>query len=224
MGNYIKEILLITFLLTSIVPSPVVAQVWELALFYDGEILRADREVQPPQNLISGKTAAPSRIIDSKYSIRVLSEGTEMYQQQIRPQRGPQTVEVPYMAMADTIEIRTGDIRTTVIDISESRACFPNGVCEFERGENELTCPSDCFNRSGTQYSAETQALLQRENGVIRDQEGTVLLDVREEPTESSERRFDSDSSSPGTGPLILGVFLVFGAGGYWIYRKVKKS
>ena len=203
------------------------ASVWEVSLFFDGQILREDNQAPSVIREVSGRTLSNADLPDQDtgYSIAISSDNTEMYRQSVAvPQANrAMSVEIPYMSMADTIQVYSQDIVTATIDVSNQRTCFPNNVCEFERGENEQTCPSDCLFPEVVQYSSETQQTLASQNGVIRDQEGTVLIELREESDTPTGPTSEVTPPRSNIFPLIGGVILILGAIGYLVYSKVRK-
>ncbi len=92
--------------------------------------------------------------------------------------QGKSSFEVPYFSIVNRFQIVSVVTGTTVLqgDLSKFVTCNANGICEFEKGENNQTCLSDCAS-GNVKFSPQTQALLDKNNGVIKDpQSGAPIL------------------------------------------------
>ncbi|HUO75607.1 MAG TPA: hypothetical protein VMU12_01665 [Candidatus Paceibacterota bacterium] len=71
--------------------------------------------------------------------------GSALSRTQFEPSVGAQTVEVPYQNRGFSARI-VDDRGTTqsIIDLSGSRVCNDDGVCNADLGENTDNCPTDC--------------------------------------------------------------------------------
>lgn len=209
-------------------PQNAFASYFEVSLFFDGQELREDREVPDPVKKQEGRSFNRQNIAEdvTDYQLVISNDDRRLYSHYIElasQDEGPVTIEAPNLGLADTLEIYTKNQRSAEFNIDNFKTCFPNNICEYEKGETKLTCPSDCNPRDGqTSFSSETQQTLQEQNGVIRDQEGTVLIDNRESSEEPSDPAPQEDDG-PSIVLLIAGIGLIVGAGGLWIFFQMKK-
>jgi len=91
--------------------------------------------------------------------------------------QGKSSFEVPYFSIVNRFQVVSATGATVLQgDLSKFVTCNANGICEFEKGENNQTCLSDCAS-GNVKYSPQTQALLDKNNGVIKDpQSGAPIL------------------------------------------------
>lgn len=211
-------------------PQNAFASYLEVSLFFDGQELREDREVPDPVKKQEGRSFNRQNISEdvTDYQLVISNDSRRLYSHYIElpdQDEGPVTIEVPNLGLADTLEIYTKNERSAKFNIDNFKTCFPNNICEYEKGETKLTCPSDCdaqIRSEPVDFSPETQRTLQEQNGVIRDQEGTVLIDGRESSEEPSDPAPQEDDG-PSIVLLIAGIGLIVGAGGLWIFFQMKK-
>ncbi len=208
-------------------------QSYQVSLFYDANTqeLRLDKFVENPVQAVEQSDQLT-------YDQRVNFQGSNTFQVQlVTPQyMFPETLNyeiqdgafqilVPYYPHVNSLKIMNPETNTDfTVSTDEFTQCNQNAICEFEQKENEITCVSDCT-RDNTQYSAETKSLLASQNGVIRDQAGTVLLGVEDESpsTDDSSEERTEPSTFITLLPLLAGLTLIAGAGGYWVYRKTQR-
>ena len=141
------------------------------------------------------------------------------------PDSGPFTLSLPFYEHAVSFTIIHPNGGEVEVSVEEYNLCNQNFVCEFEQGENQNTCITDCTGDTIT-FSEGTLQTLQEQNGVIRDEEGTILLSTQEsadagesEPTTESEE----STEGPSWITLVGGLLMMIGAIGFLVYKKVKK-
>ncbi|MEI7749571.1 MAG: hypothetical protein WCJ25_01050 [Candidatus Moraniibacteriota bacterium] len=91
--------------------------------------------------------------------------------------QGKNSFEVPYFSIVNRFQltlVRTGEVLLEG-SLADFVTCNANGICEYEKGENINTCLSDCAS-GNVKYSPQTQALLDKNNGIIKDPSGTPIL------------------------------------------------
>lgn len=133
-------------------------------------------------------------------------------------------VLIPYYEHIIKINILKNSNIVDSIDVSKYSTCNSNNICEYEKGENLNTCISDCIG-DNVKFSEETTKTLQSQNGVIRDEAGTLLLSNNTQVLDNSntnptEGKTDSNSSNI---ILLVGgiLFLVAGVGVFiWKLKK----
>jgi len=201
-------------------------QSYKVYLFYDAttQELRADRFVDNPVELISEQdvltyddrvTYAPESPMYVQLSSNVYDFPDTLKYERVN---GAFTILVPYYPHVRLIKISLEeDSQGFSLPVESFSQCNQNQVCELEFGEDATTCLADCSGES-VEYSDSTQESLQQNQGVIQDQEGTVLLDATaaQTPSESSTQ---DDPSTEGSNYLYLlgGIVLIAGALGGWV-------
>ncbi len=125
-------------------------------------------------------------------------------------QAGNFSLTVPYFSTIQKMQVFENNNQTPILeqDLSSVNTCNANGVCEFEKGESGAGCIIDCGITNPT-YSAQTKALLNKNNGVIKDETGKVVL------TEVKQ-------SSAVTWGIITAIALVT-AGGVFLYIRHRR-
>jgi len=233
-----------TLLTVMLVPSVTFAdslQSFEVKLFYDSqeEKLRLDKFVDKPVKKVDQTFTEEYNLFSDRGSLtRAELSADEVYSiefQGFAPDsqwtiflegaliQGEQTFYLPYYPHAKSFTIK--DPRGFQVNVSATQLaqCNQNNKCEFEQGETQKTCPADCSKQIRTepvQFSDQTTQKLQAQNGVIRDEEGTVLLEGN---TTDAEDRDSADAEqnqqdSPNIWLLVGGIVLFIGAVGSWIY------
>ena len=168
----------------------------------EGNIVRGTYEIE----LISSNTNVPSILLT------------------IEPQLGAFNVIVPYYEHIIKVNILKNGTVVDTADLNKYSTCNSNLVCEYEKGENLNTCISDCIG-DNVQFSEETTKTLQAQNGVIRDEAGTVLLSNTTTPnTDTATNNTDTSNSTNSNIILLIGgiLFLVAGVG-VFIWKLVKR-
>lgn len=126
-------------------------------------------------------------------------------------------VLIPYYEHIIKINILKNGNIVDSIDVSKYSTCNSNNICEYEKGEDTNTCIADCIGDS-IQFSDETIRTLQAQNGVIRDEEGVVLLSTNApDPITPT----DLETSSNGSNILLLigGILFLVGGVGVFIWK-----
>lgn len=119
------------------------------------------------------------------------------------------TLEVPYYETVKHLSVSTVREGQLLIDqdLSSLATCFPNNICEYEKGETEVSCLVDC-SRNEPRYSSATLKQLKAAGGLIKDSQGVRLVELRGNPT------------NPLTWPLIIGALLLASALIFWYVKK----
>jgi hypothetical protein len=196
------------------------ADTFEIRFFYDDQkdVLNFDERSGPPVSVNPDKyisqydfedSAAPGEFEYSFFDIT----GYEMEKKQFSPRPGYFTVELPYYSIAKTLKVKRsgGGDYFLVEDISDLVSCNANNICEFEKGETIDTCLVDCANGK-TQYSPETQELLRKNNGTVRDQKtGEVLLKeiFGDSQGNVSQQPADTAAEQPAKGSSIINAIIL---------------
>lgn len=208
------------------------AKSYQLSLFYDKSTdeIRLDKFVSEPVQLqdaddtlsIDDRSALP---VSNNFQVNLEAYQYTFPQTLVYPYKeGAFVINVPYFPHVKAISIRSQNGNILNIDVSRDSKCNQNNVCEYEKGEDNNTCISDCLGSNIT-FSEETQKTLQKENGVIRDESGTVLLSTNT-PTPNTNPDTTSEppqSKTLGNIAILIGgiVFLAAGLGVFiWKLRK----
>ncbi len=206
----------------------------QVDLFYDAEedVLRLDRYSTEPIS-IQEKGGIPMTSSDTdfrnpegRYKVILYTDtkDTPIREFRIAPPSGTFTLPIPKPSSVTRFEIVNTITSQPVVEhnLETPSQCNTNNICEFENGENKFTCYSDCTqngqNGQPVTFSEETQQELQKKNGVLRTEEGTVLL---EENTNSGTDKETSSNTNPSSSNLWLlfgGLLLIGTAIGIWIY------
>jgi hypothetical protein len=225
--NFKNQLILIVILSTMIYPLKFVnADSLNIYLYFDGNNIRVDNQVKNPIVYIKsdGVDRYKSESLDSKYRLEIISDNIVTYSQIINPPQSPSPfqVSIPTINIADKIRIISDNSIISDLDISQYKTCFSNLICEYEKGENINSCPSDCNNDNVT-FSEETQKILQKENGIIRDEAGTVLLSTNTPTPDTNTTAEPEKSKTFGNIAILIGgiLFLAGGLGLFiWKLRK----
>lgn len=216
----------------------VFADKYEVYLYYDknSEVIVADKSVNP--NIIYNNLAPIPKmnyndIESTKFGYNLISENTVIMKGNFAPNvsEGKFILDLPVTGGDDSkIQILSNGKVTEEFVLENPTPCNQNSVCEYEKGETELGCIIDCYYDKNTKkpivYSTKTEQTLQSNNGIIRDQEGTILIKFQDEY--SSENNSDSkenlEETKPPIWPLILGIVLLFGGFAVFVYWRIKKK
>jgi len=120
-----------------------------------------------------------------KYELVFLDSNDEIIDSvQFAPTAGSFTIDAPDFNITKTIAVRDTGSREFFLkkDISQYISCNNNRICEYEKGETEISCIPDCGN-SQISYSAQTLSTISQNGGRIIDSVSgaTVLRDRRKE-------------------------------------------
>ncbi len=205
----------------------VLADSLQVNVFNDNGTIRFDNEKDPVE-FLKGTDVVRSKldVVDTETQIVLISSNPNVPSIPISvpDQNGAYSVQTPWYPHLVSLEIRKGDQTIEEASLEEFNTCNSNGLCEFEGGENESTCLADCVG-ADTNYSPETQRVLAAQNGVIRDEAGTVLIEARDTSTSTDTSSEQEQESLDGGNflPLLVGIILIGGAIGYWVYIQVRK-
>lgn len=198
-----------------------VANSFTLYLYFDGNKVRFDNKIQNPVEYIIEKGVNRYRqdISDDKYKIQIISNNIVTYSQSINiPDRpAPFQVSIPDINIADKIQVLSKSQITDELDVSQYKSCNSNNICEYEKGEDTNTCIADCIGDS-VQFSDETIRTLQAQNGVIRNEEGVVLLS-NNVPDPITPTQTEPSSNDSNILLLIGGILFLVGGVGVFIWK-----
>lgn len=118
-------------------------------------------------------------------------------------------LQVPYFETVKHLAVSKVSDGSLLIDqdLRSLATCFPNGICEYEKGETEVSCMVDC-SLNAPRYSSATLKQLEAAGGIIKDSRGVRLVELRGNP------------SSPWVWPLAgLGLIIII-AVIFWYAKK----
>lgn len=224
-----KKFIYSILILTIFIPALANAKSYQISLFYDKakNEIRLDRFVSNPVQLVDTEDSISfderaNLPIDNNFQVSL-----EAYQYAF-PQtlvytykEGAFVINVDYFPHVKELKIKNSKSNTLSIDVSGTSICNQNNICEYEKGENTNTCISDCIG-DNVQFSEETTKTLQAQNGVIRDEAGTVLLSTTTTPNTTTPVEAETTSNNSNILLLIGGIlFLVAGVGVFiWKLRR----
>lgn len=225
MKLYIYPILILTIF----IPALANAKSYQISLFYDknSNEIRLDKFVSNPVQLVDTEDIISfderaNLPIDNNFQVSLEAYKYAFPQTLVYPYKeGAFVINVDYFPHVKEIKIKNNTSNTLSIDVSRTSTCNQNNVCEYEKGEEENTCISDCIGDS-VQFSEETIRTLQAQNGVIRDEAGTVLLSTTTTPNSTTPVEAETNSNNSNIILLIGGIlFLVAGVGVFiWKLRR----
>jgi LPXTG-motif cell wall-anchored protein len=223
-----KFIPIIILLIIVFIPKQLDAKSYQISLFYDknSNEIRLDRFVSEPVQLVDTEDNIPFSVredlpIDNNFKVILEAYQYTFPQTLVYPYKeGAFFINVDYFPHVKEIKIKSNTSNTLSIDVSDKSTCNQNNICEYEKGEDANTCIADCIG-DNVQFSEETIRTLQSQNGVIRNEEGVVLLSTNAPaPTTPT----DPETNSNGSNILLLigGIlFLVAGVGVFiWKLRR----
>ena len=227
MKYFIYSILIISIFL----PDLTNAKSYQISLFYDKskDEIRLDRFVAEPVKLVDtedsitfdDRTTLP---MDNNFQVNLEAYQYTFPQTLVYPYtEGAFVINVDYFPHVKAINIKSKNGKVLNIDVSKDSTCNQNLVCEYEKGENANSCLADCVG-DNINFSEDTIKTLQQQNGVIRNEEGVVLLSNNETNIESDNTETAEANPSNSTNIILLIsgiVFLVAGVGLFiWKLRK----
>lgn len=225
MKKYIYPILILTIL----IPALANAKSYQISLFYDkaNNEIRLDKFVSEPVQLVDTEDSISfderaNLPVDNNIQVNLEAYQYAFPQTLVYPYKeGPFVINVDYFPHVKEIKIKNNNSNTLSIDVSGTSTCNQNNICEYEKGENTNTCISDCIG-DNVQFSEETTKTLQAQNGVIRDEAGTVLLSTTTTPNSTTPVEAENTSNNSNILLLIGGIlFLVAGVGVFiWKLRR----
>lgn len=223
-----KVIPIIIIFIIGFIPIHIGAQSYQISLFYDKGVdeIRLDRFVTDPVQLVETEDSISSDrraklAVDNNFQVNLEAYQYTFPQTLIYPYKeGAFVINVDYFPHVKSINIKSQNGKTLSIDVSATSTCNQNLICEYEKGETNNTCLSDCWGSNIT-FSEQTKQTLQQQNGVIRDEAGTVLLSTNTSTSIADESLNNSDNGSNLI--LLIGgiIFLIAGVGLFiWKLRK----
>lgn len=224
MKLYIYSILILTIF----IPALANAKSYQISLFYDksSNEIRLDRFIPEPVQLVDTEDSIPFSVredlpIDNNFQVSLEAYQYAFPQTLVYPYKeGAFVINVDYFPHVKSINIKSQNGNILNIDVSGTSTCNQNFVCEYEKGEDTNTCISDCIG-DNVEFSEETIRTLQAQNGVIRNEEGVVLLS-NNAPDPATPTDPETNSNSSNILLLIGGIlFLVAGVGVFiWKLRR----
>jgi len=207
------------------------AKSYRVSLFYDKatDEIRLDKFVSESVQLqdiddtlsIYDRAALP---VDNNFQVNLEAYQYTFPQTLVYPYKeGAFVINIPYFPHVKAMSIKSQNGKVLTIDVSKDSTCNQNNVCEYEKGENNNTCIADCLGADIT-LSQETQKTLQKENGIIRDEAGTVLLSTNT-PTPDTNTNLEPEKSktSGNIAILIGGILFLAGGLGLFIWKLRKR-
>lgn len=221
MKLYIYPILILTIF----IPALANAQSYQIFLFYDknSNEIRLDRFVSEPVKLVDTEDSIPFSVredlpIDNNFQVILEAYQYTFPQTLVYPYKeGAFVINVDYFPHVKEIKIKSNASNTLSIDVSGTSTCNQNFVCEYEKGEDTNTCIADCIGDS-IQFSEETIRTLQAQNGVIRNEEGVVLLSTNT-PDPITPTQTEPSSNDSNILLLIGGILFLVGGAGVFIWK-----
>jgi LPXTG-motif cell wall-anchored protein len=226
-----KFALIFILILIGFIPIYSEAKSYQISLFYDknADEIRLDRFVSEPVKLVdtedtvtfSDRSDLP---VDNNFQVNLEAYQYTFPQTLIYPYtEGAFVINVDYFPHVKAINIKSRNGKVLNIDVSKDSTCNQNFVCEYEKGEDANTCIHDCLG-DNINFSEETIRTLQAQNGVIRNEEGVVLLSTNDNSdTIATPASLEDNTSNSSNILLLIGgmLFLVAGVGVFfWKLRK----
>lgn len=224
-----KKFIYPILILTIFIPALANAKSYQISLFYDKakNEIRLDRFVSNPVQLVDTEDnisfdERANLPVDNNFQVSLEAYQYAFPQTLVYPYKeGAFVINVDYFPHVKELKIKNNNSNTLSIDVSGTSTCNQNNICEYEKGENTNTCISDCIG-DNVQFSEETTKTLQAQNGVIRDEAGTVLLSTTTTPNSTTPVESETTSNNSNILLLIGGIlFLVAGVGVFiWKLRR----
>jgi len=228
MKLYIYSILILTIF----IPALANAKSYQISLFYDksSNEIRLDRFIPEPVKLVDTEDSISfderaNLPVDNNFQVSLEAYQYAFPQTLVYPYKeGAFVINVDYFPHVKELKIKNNKSNTLSIDVSGTSTCNQNFVCEYEKGEDTNTCIHDCVPQNigeSVTFSEETIRTLQAQNGVIRNEEGVVLLS-NNAPDPITPTDPETNSNSSNILLLIGGIlFLVAGVGVFiWKLRR----
>jgi len=225
MKLYIYPILFLTIF----IPALADAKSYQISLFYDrsSNEIRLDRFISEPVQLVDTEDSISfderaNLPIDNNFQVSLEAYQYAFPQTLVYPYtEGSFVINVDYFPHVKSINIKIQNGNILNIDVSGTSTCNQNNICEYEKGEDSNTCISDCIG-DNIQFSDETIKTLQAQNGVIRNEEGVVLLSTNSSLTNPAPTNTIKTENRSNIFLLIGGIlFLVAGVGVFiWKLRR----
>lgn len=216
------------FSLMLIFPKVTLAAVFEIHLFFDesNRTIKFDSKKTEPVSLNESEyisvleTVQRSETEHGEYATVLLNaKGGEIISLEFNPKPGSFDEVLPYFSLAKTLKIVKSADKSEILsaDLTAFLACNGNGICEFEKKENNQTCLEDCGS-SHVRFSPETTKQLEENDGIIRDEKtGDILLkdpaknDTYIFPGSSGQTQEQPPTNQSNALKIIIGV-LIFSA------------
>lgn len=208
------------------------ARSYQISLFYDKATneIRLDRFVTEPVQLVDTEDSIlfderTNLPLNNNFQVNLEAYQYTFPQTLIYPYtEGAFVINVDYFPHVKAINIKSQNGKTLNIDVSGTSTCNQNFVCEYEKEENTNTCIHDCVPQNvgeSVVFSEQTKQTLQANNGIIRDEAGTILLNST--TAENTIAESESESQNVGNIAILIGgiLFLIGGVGLFvWKLRK----
>jgi hypothetical protein len=226
-----KKFIYPILILTIFIPTLANAKSYQISLFYDKakNEIRLDKFVSNPVQLVDTEDnisfdERANLPVDNNFQVSLEAYQYAFPQILVYPYKeGAFVINVDYFSHVKELKIKNNKSNTLIIDVAQNTTCNQNNICEYEKGENTNTCISDCIG-DNVQFSEETTKTLQAQNGVIRDEAGTVLLSSNTTPNTDTANNTDTSNSNNSNIILLIGGILFLAAGvGVFIWKLVKR-
>lgn len=229
-----KKILLVSFVLIGfffLLCLDAKADCFSINLFYDSAKKTLNFNNEKTEKVFVDKNKFISVIgfadetNSGEYSAKLYDErGEELISGFFSSQAGAFVLDIPYVSIAETLKVtdRAGSKEILNANLLEFKTCDKNKICEFEKGETEQTCIADC-GTSKVNYSGETAELLNKNNGIIKDDNGEILLNKNKlQPSETREPQKNSNLLFWIVAGII--TLVVVGISLFMIRKRIKKE
>lgn len=226
MKNFIYSILILTLF----IPALANAKSYQISLFYDKtkDEIRLDKFVSEPVKLQDIDDSIPfdERVdlpVDNNFQVNLEAYQYTFPQTLIYPYtEGAFVINVDYFPHVKEIKIKSKNGKVLNIDVSKDSTCNQNNICEYEKGEDANTCLADCVGYN-INFSEETIKTLQAQNGVIRNEAGTVLLSNTTTNTTNNNNNTENTSNSSNIILLIGGILFLVAGIGVFFWKSLKR-
>lgn len=221
MKKFIYPILILTIL----IPALANAKSYQISLFYDkaNNEIRLDKFVSEPVQLVNTEDSISfderaNLPVDNNFQVNLEAYQYAFPQTLVYPYKeGAFVINVDYFPHVKSINIKSQNGNVLNIDVSGTSTCNQNNICEYEKDEEANTCISDCIG-DNVKFSDETIRTLQAQNGVIRDEEGVVLLSTNA-PDPITPIDPETNSNDSNILLLIGGILFLVGGVGVFIWK-----
>jgi hypothetical protein len=228
-----KKFIYLILILTIFIPTLANSKSYQISLFYDknADEIRLDKFVSEPLKLVDTEDSITfderaDLAVDNNFQVNLEAYQYAFPQTLIYPYtEGAFVINIDYFPHVKAINIKSQNGKVLNIDVSKNSTCNQNNICEYEKGEDTNTCIHDCIPKDigeSVVFSEETIKTLQQQNGVIRDEAGTLLLSNT--PTNTQTPLESENSSNSSNIILLIGGILFLVAGiGVFFWKSLKR-